>query len=171
MHVGVGFAVVLATTGCSDGEAAGEARAAAAADETGGTGGPAEDGAEQAEEEPAAEPAGEPLELAVKESVLGNIVPSQDPPRLTAWREEDGRLGVQLENLNAPCRDVPDLEARRGDGEVRIHVAPLPEGRRRCVGPHDMKLRIESPGHDVERIRVLSASGRELASAEIASEG
>lgn len=116
------------------------------------------------------EPSGAPLRLSIKESRLTDIEPAEGPPRLDA-RLEDGKLAIHIEGLNSNCRRLPSLEARAGRGEVVIELDDARRTRRACLGPHEMRLRIEPPADGAERVRVVSSSGRELVSADVRREG
>ncbi len=111
-------------------------------------------------------PVGEPLELRVKDARLANIVPSGEPPALRA-RVEGDQLAVELDGVEADCRDVPALEATAADGTVTLRLPPPPDGRQGCVGPHEMELRIAVPRGGVEQVRIVTGSGRELAAQAI----
>lgn len=116
------------------------------------------------------EPPGEPLRLSIKESRLTDIRPAEGPPSLDA-RLEDGKLALHVQGLNSSCRRLPSLEARGVRGEVVIELEDTRRTRRACLGPHEMRLRIDAPAGGAERVRIVSSSGAELVSAEVRREG
>lgn len=107
------------------------------------------------------EPKGQALEVLVKEStLLGNVPTTKDAPGLHT-RLELEQVAVLIERLDADCGPVPSFEARARDGVIEVRLQPAEEDTG-CVGPHDVKLRLDVPSGPVERLRLLDPDGKEL---------
>lgn len=107
------------------------------------------------------EPKGQNLEVLIKEStLLGNVPTKKQAPSLHTRLEPD-QVAVLIERLNADCGPVPSFEARARRGVIEVRLQPAEEDTG-CVGPHDVKLRLEVPSEPAERLRLLDTGGKEL---------
>lgn len=129
---------------------------------------PAAGGADHADQaQPPAELQGEPLEVVVKESHLRSSIPTDDETVVHA-AVADGVLEVHVENLEADCGPVPELEARLASGRAVLRLVAVDDGH--CVGRQEIKLRMELPRRTgVETVELRGPDGQEIATVDVSS--
>lgn len=112
-----------------------------------------------------AEPEGELLEVVVKESQLLSSIPTADETVLHATVEE-GTLEIHVEQLEAACGPVPEIEARLVAPRVVLRLVPAED--RHCIGRQEIKLRIDLPRRaDVDSVELRGADGTEIVSVDV----